>query len=150
MIPPTNVIPDNSVGKENEREQHELPQSPSSSISQQESKLQRLKRVALLQDQEPSQQERRQLLPADEQRRAAAGGPAPGGQHQRGSPDRLQPDRLRPPLPHLRPRLLAHPGRPRPAAARPPTAHSFLEHIFKKPTFCDVCNHMIVGECHHL
>ncbi|MBN3318328.1 STAC protein, partial [Atractosteus spatula] len=25
------------------------------------------------------------------------------------------------------------------------TVHSFLEHIFKKPTFCDVCNHMIVG-----
>uniref|UniRef100_A0A8C9QVP5 SH3 and cysteine rich domain n=1 Tax=Scleropages formosus TaxID=113540 RepID=A0A8C9QVP5_SCLFO len=30
---------------------------------------------------------------------------------------------------------------------RPPegAAHSFLEHIFKKPTFCDICNHMIVG-----
>ncbi|RXM27561.1 SH3 and cysteine-rich domain-containing protein [Acipenser ruthenus] len=24
-------------------------------------------------------------------------------------------------------------------------AHSFMEHVFKKPTFCDVCNHMIVG-----
>nr|XP_055177689.1 SH3 and cysteine-rich domain-containing protein isoform X1 [Nyctereutes procyonoides] len=24
-------------------------------------------------------------------------------------------------------------------------AHTFQEHIFKKPTFCDVCNHMIVG-----
>ncbi|MGH0132339.1 UNVERIFIED_CONTAM: hypothetical protein FKN15_031962 [Acipenser sinensis] len=24
-------------------------------------------------------------------------------------------------------------------------AHSFIEHIFKKPTFCDLCNHMIVG-----
>nr|XP_021522272.1 SH3 and cysteine-rich domain-containing protein [Aotus nancymaae] len=23
--------------------------------------------------------------------------------------------------------------------------HAFQEHIFKKPTFCDVCNHMIVG-----
>lgn len=23
--------------------------------------------------------------------------------------------------------------------------HCFMEHIFKKPTFCDVCNHMIVG-----
>ncbi|KAG5856122.1 hypothetical protein ANANG_G00004670 [Anguilla anguilla] len=44
MIPPANVIPDNSVGKENDRDQHVLPQSPSSSISQQESKLQKLKR----------------------------------------------------------------------------------------------------------
>lgn len=25
-------------------------------------------------------------------------------------------------------------------------AHTFQEHIFKKPTFCDVCNHMIVGK----
>ncbi|KAE8597177.1 hypothetical protein XENTR_v10016379 [Xenopus tropicalis] len=24
-------------------------------------------------------------------------------------------------------------------------SHAFQEHIFKKPTFCDVCNHMIVG-----
>ncbi|XP_072859922.1 SH3 and cysteine-rich domain-containing protein isoform X3 [Pogona vitticeps] len=24
-------------------------------------------------------------------------------------------------------------------------AHIFQEHIFKKPTFCDICNHMIVG-----
>lgn len=24
--------------------------------------------------------------------------------------------------------------------------HAFQEHVFKKPTFCDVCNHMIVGK----
>ncbi|KAK1793048.1 hypothetical protein P4O66_011394 [Electrophorus voltai] len=32
-------------------------------------------------------------------------------------------------------------------APRPtdPTAHTFLEHTFKKPHFCDVCNHMIVA-----
>lgn len=24
--------------------------------------------------------------------------------------------------------------------------HIFQEHIFKKPTFCDICNHMIVGK----
>uniref|UniRef100_A0A665UWB4 SH3 and cysteine rich domain n=1 Tax=Echeneis naucrates TaxID=173247 RepID=A0A665UWB4_ECHNA len=27
--------------------------------------------------------------------------------------------------------------------------HCFMEHIFKKPTFCDVCNHMIVGTVMH-
>uniref|UniRef100_A0A8C5GWY7 SH3 and cysteine rich domain n=1 Tax=Gouania willdenowi TaxID=441366 RepID=A0A8C5GWY7_GOUWI len=26
------------------------------------------------------------------------------------------------------------------------TGHCFMEHIFKKPTFCDVCNHMIVAK----
>uniref|UniRef100_A0A8C4NH65 SH3 and cysteine rich domain n=1 Tax=Eptatretus burgeri TaxID=7764 RepID=A0A8C4NH65_EPTBU len=30
--------------------------------------------------------------------------------------------------------------------ARPHCQHSFQEHNFKKPTFCDVCNHMIVGD----
>uniref|UniRef100_UPI00358E8EEA SH3 and cysteine-rich domain-containing protein 3-like isoform X2 n=1 Tax=Myxine glutinosa TaxID=7769 RepID=UPI00358E8EEA len=29
---------------------------------------------------------------------------------------------------------------------RPQSQHSFQEHNFKKPTFCDVCNHMIVGD----
>uniref|UniRef100_A0A3Q3WVL7 Uncharacterized protein n=1 Tax=Mola mola TaxID=94237 RepID=A0A3Q3WVL7_MOLML len=27
--------------------------------------------------------------------------------------------------------------------------HCFMEHIFKKPTFCDVCNHMIVNTAKH-
>lgn len=27
--------------------------------------------------------------------------------------------------------------------------HAFQEHVFKKPTFCDVCNHMIVGKSPH-
>lgn len=27
-------------------------------------------------------------------------------------------------------------------------AHVFQEHIFKKPTFCDICNHMIVGKAY--
>ncbi|CAM9533035.1 unnamed protein product [Lampetra fluviatilis] len=41
------------------------------------------------------------------------------------------------------------------AAAHPPPSplrlfpgerqHDFQEHVFKKPTFCDICNHMIVG-----
>lgn len=33
-------------------------------------------------------------------------------------------------------------------APRPPdpTAHTFLEHTFKKPHFCDICHHMIVGK----
>uniref|UniRef100_A0A673KY28 SH3 and cysteine rich domain n=1 Tax=Sinocyclocheilus rhinocerous TaxID=307959 RepID=A0A673KY28_9TELE len=52
-----------------------------------------------------------------------------------------------PPLPTIIPGNLpitiCSPSRaPRPAD---PNAHTFLEHIFKKPHFCDVCNHMIVG-----
>uniref|UniRef100_A0A4W6F3N2 SH3 and cysteine rich domain n=1 Tax=Lates calcarifer TaxID=8187 RepID=A0A4W6F3N2_LATCA len=44
------------------------------------------------------------------------------------------------------------PTSPSPRCPRPSRAplhrrhgHCFMEHIFKKPTFCDVCNHMIVA-----
>ncbi|XP_068940546.1 SH3 and cysteine-rich domain-containing protein [Petaurus breviceps papuanus] len=43
------------------------------------------------------------------------------------------------------PRLGATPTRGR---LQPPAhsgAHAFQEHVFKKPTFCDACSHMIVG-----
>lgn len=53
-----------------------------------------------------------------------------------------------PPLPTIIPGNLpitiCSPSRaPRPAE---PNAHTFQEHIFKKPHFCDLCNHMIVGK----
>uniref|UniRef100_A0A3B4A903 Uncharacterized protein n=1 Tax=Periophthalmus magnuspinnatus TaxID=409849 RepID=A0A3B4A903_9GOBI len=40
----------------------------------------------------------------------------------------------------------------RPQARNPlhdSAGHCFMEHIFKKPTFCDVCNHMIVNTAKH-
>ncbi|KAI5102747.1 SH3 and cysteine-rich domain-containing protein isoform X2, partial [Silurus meridionalis] len=48
-----------------------------------------------------------------------------------------------PTMPSGLPLTICSPSR----APRPPdpTAHTFLEHTFKKPHFCDVCNHMIVG-----
>lgn len=39
MIPPANIMQDERLGKENEREQHETPQSPAPSASQQETKV---------------------------------------------------------------------------------------------------------------
>lgn len=49
-----------------------------------------------------------------------------------------------PTMPSGLPLTICSPSR----APRPPdpTAHTFLEHTFKKPHFCDVCNHMIVGK----
>lgn len=38
MIPPANIMQDESLGK-NERDQHETPQSPAPSASQQETKV---------------------------------------------------------------------------------------------------------------
>ncbi|XP_032817842.1 SH3 and cysteine-rich domain-containing protein 3-like [Petromyzon marinus] len=37
------------------------------------------------------------------------------------------------------------PTYPRGQPGRADRTHTFQEHSFKKPTFCDVCNHMIVG-----
>ncbi|XP_064157227.1 SH3 and cysteine-rich domain-containing protein [Anguilla rostrata] len=146
MIPPANVIPDNSVGKENDRDQHVLPQSPSSSISQQESKLQKLKRSLSFKTkslrsksadnffQRANSDVRLQvdLLPqvsvsvghlSASDLPGAAPAPVPGSAPSLCSPVRTGPAQ-------------------NDAAS---AAHSFLEHVFKKPTFCDVCNHMIVG-----
>lgn len=39
MIPPANMIQDESGGKEDEREQNETPKSPTANASQQESKV---------------------------------------------------------------------------------------------------------------
>uniref|UniRef100_A0A3B3QEH4 SH3 and cysteine-rich domain-containing protein 2 n=1 Tax=Paramormyrops kingsleyae TaxID=1676925 RepID=A0A3B3QEH4_9TELE len=32
-----------------------------------------------------------------------------------------------------------------PDPARPPLVHCFLEHVFRRPTYCQLCNNMIVG-----
>lgn len=63
---------------------------------------------------------------------------------------RLQGDAPAESSPHASPRpapgsLTSTPTRagPHPGSSK---AHAFQEHIFKKPTFCDVCNHMIVGK----
>ncbi|TNN23186.1 hypothetical protein EYF80_066696 [Liparis tanakae] len=39
MIPPANMIQDESGGKEDERDRHETPNSPSANASQQETKV---------------------------------------------------------------------------------------------------------------
>ncbi|CAL8300788.1 unnamed protein product [Boreogadus saida] len=55
---------------------------------------------------------------------------------------------------HIPPVPPAIPSAPPPSSRSPSSrspytldaaGHCFMEHIFKKPTFCDVCNHMIVG-----
>ncbi|XP_023690454.2 SH3 and cysteine-rich domain-containing protein [Paramormyrops kingsleyae] len=116
MIPPADAIQDDSTGKEQEREK--LPQSPTSSINQQESKLQRFKRSLSFKTKSLRSKSADNFF-------------------QRASGDiRLQVEPL--------PVSVCSPGRA-PLQAAAAASHSFLEHIFKKPIFCDVCNHMIVG-----
>ncbi|XP_073682667.1 SH3 and cysteine-rich domain-containing protein-like [Garra rufa] len=155
MIPPANMIQEDTMGKENERELRE-PQSPTS-ISQQESKLQRLKRSLSFKTkslrsksadnffQRPIEDVKFQTeLLSDVS--SSTGHLSTIGVSVSASPAMSIPPPPPPPLPTVIPGNLpitiCSPSRaPRPAD---PNAHTFLEHIFKKPHFCDVCNHMIV------
>ncbi|XP_016377683.1 SH3 and cysteine-rich domain-containing protein-like [Sinocyclocheilus rhinocerous] len=155
MIPPANMIQEDTMGKENERD-HREPQSPTS-ISQQESKLQRLKRSLSFKTkslrsksadnffQRPIEDVKFQTeLLSDVS--SSTGHLSIIGVSVSASPAMSLPPPP-PPLPTIIPGNLpitiCSPSRaPRPAD---PNAHTFLEHIFKKPHFCDVCNHMIVA-----
>ncbi|XP_061852641.1 SH3 and cysteine-rich domain-containing protein [Colius striatus] len=129
MIPPSSTaeVSVDSVEKENEVEQ---PPSPASTTSQ-ESKLQKLKRSLSFKTkslrsksadnffQRTNSDVKLQvdLMPEV----STSTGQLPSSESQTSSPTRAQQ------LPENN------------------KAHIFQEHIFKKPTFCDVCNHMIVG-----
>ncbi|NXC58559.1 STAC protein, partial [Aleadryas rufinucha] len=130
MIPPssTTEVSVDSVEKENEVESTEQPPSPASTASQ-ESKLQKLKRSLSFKTkglrsksadnffQRTNSDVKLQvdLMPEV----STSTGQLPNSETQASSPTRAQ-------LPENK-------------------THIFQEHIFKKPTFCDVCNHMIVG-----
>ncbi|NWT89886.1 STAC protein, partial [Lanius ludovicianus] len=132
MIPPssTTEVSVDSVEKENEVENTEQPPSPASTTSQ-ESKLQKLKRSLSFKTkglrsksadnffQRTNSDVKLQvdLMPEV----STSTGQLPNSETQVSSPTRAQQ------LPENN------------------KTHIFQEHIFKKPTFCDVCNHMIVG-----
>ncbi|NXC92702.1 STAC protein, partial [Certhia brachydactyla] len=132
MIPPssTTEVSLDSVEKENEVESTEQPSSPASTTSQ-ESKLQKLKRSLSFKTkslrsksadnffQRTNSDVKLQvdLMPEV----STSTGQLPNSESQASSPTRAQQ------LPENN------------------KTHIFQEHIFKKPTFCDVCNHMIVG-----
>ncbi|NXB42960.1 STAC protein, partial [Leucopsar rothschildi] len=131
MIPPSSKteVSVESVEKENEVESTEQPPSPASTTSQ-ESKLQKLKRSFSFKTkslrsksadnffQRTNSDVKLQvdLMPEV----STSTGQLPNSESQASSPTRAQQ------LPENK-------------------THIFQEHIFKKPTFCDVCNHMIVG-----
>ncbi|KAL7861515.1 hypothetical protein SRHO_G00129560 [Serrasalmus rhombeus] len=159
MIPPANMTgSDDCVGcKENEGDATDLPQSPSS-VSQQESKLQKLKRSLSFKTkslrsksadnffQRPSIDAKFQTDLLSEVS-SSTGHLSTIGVSVSASPCVAPlappPPPLPPVVPSGMPLTICSPSR----APRPPdpTAHTFLEHMFKKPHFCDVCNHMIVG-----
>uniref|UniRef100_A0A8C5U798 SH3 and cysteine rich domain n=1 Tax=Malurus cyaneus samueli TaxID=2593467 RepID=A0A8C5U798_9PASS len=132
MIPPssTTEVSVDSVEKENEVESTEQPPSPASTTSQ-ESKLQKLKRSLSFKTkslrsksadnffQRTNSDVKLQvdLMPEV----STSTGQLPNSESQASSPTRAQ------------------------QPSENNKTHIFQEHIFKKPTFCDVCNHMIVA-----
>ncbi|NXY28543.1 STAC protein, partial [Pomatorhinus ruficollis] len=132
MIPPssTTEVSVDSVEKENEVESTEQPPSPASTTSQ-ESKLQKLKRSLSFKTKSLRSKSADNFF-------------------QRTNSDvKLQVD-LMPEVSTSTgqlPNSESHAVSPTRAQQLPENSktHIFQEHIFKKPTFCDVCNHMIVG-----
>uniref|UniRef100_A0A8B9PFD1 SH3 and cysteine rich domain n=1 Tax=Apteryx owenii TaxID=8824 RepID=A0A8B9PFD1_APTOW len=132
MIPPSSAteVSVESVEKEHEVESTEQPPSPASTTSQ-ESKLQKLKRSLSFKTkslrsksadnffQRTNSDVKLQvdLMPEV----STSTGQLPSSESQASSPTKAQQ------LPENN------------------KAHIFQEHIFKKPTFCDACNHMIVA-----
>ncbi|XP_073668584.1 SH3 and cysteine-rich domain-containing protein [Paramisgurnus dabryanus] len=151
MIPPANMIQEDPMGKENAQEERE-PQSPTS-ISKQESKLQRLKRSLSFKTksfrsksadnffQRPIEDGKfKSELLSDIS--SSTGHLSTIGVSVSIPAISLPPPPLPSVIPGNLPITICSPSRaPR---QTDPNAHTFLEHIFKKPHFCDICNHMIV------
>uniref|UniRef100_A0A8C8UKG0 SH3 and cysteine-rich domain-containing protein n=1 Tax=Peromyscus maniculatus bairdii TaxID=230844 RepID=A0A8C8UKG0_PERMB len=135
MIPPSGAREDSRDGLTGEATGTEQPPSPASTSSL-ESKLQKLKRSLSFKTKSLRSKSADDFFPrtnSDVKLQAdllakASPGPSPGP-----SPIPI------PGSPASMPtRAGLHPGSSN-------KAHTFQEHVFKKPTFCDVCNHMIVG-----
>ncbi|XP_077159327.1 SH3 and cysteine-rich domain-containing protein [Paroedura picta] len=130
MIPPSNAVEAPAEEKQPGPEKPEQPPSPASTTSQ-ESKLQKLKRSLSFKTKSLRSKSADNFF-------------------QRTNSDmKLQVDLLS----EISPRTGHLPASE--SQASTPTkilnpqesnkAHVFQEHVFKKPTFCDICNHMIVG-----
>ncbi|XP_048367378.1 SH3 and cysteine-rich domain-containing protein isoform X1 [Sphaerodactylus townsendi] len=129
MIPPSDAVEAN-VGKVNDMEQPEQPPSPASTASQ-ESKLQKLKRSLSFKTKSlrsKSADNFFQRTNSDMKLQvdllseiSARTGHLPASESQSSTPTKIRNQQ------------------------ESNKTHVFQEHIFKKPTFCDICNHMIVG-----
>lgn len=144
MIPPANMLQEESGGKEDDREQDETPKSPTTTASQQETKLQRLKRSLSFKTKSIRSKS------ADNFFRTSTDNKTELLSDVSSSTGHLCNIGMAPPaIPSAPPAIpSAPPPTSRPQARNPlhdSAGHCFMEHIFKKPTFCDVCNHMIVG-----
>lgn len=150
MIPPVNMIQDESGGKEDERDQNETPKSPTATSSQQESKLQRLKRSLSFKTKSIRSKSADNFFRSSNDNKTELLSDVSSSTGHLCSIGMAPPHNANLPIPPVPPAIPSAPPPTSRSQARNPlqvdsAGHCFMEHIFKKPTFCDVCNHMIVG-----
>nr|XP_057945896.1 SH3 and cysteine-rich domain-containing protein isoform X2 [Doryrhamphus excisus] len=159
MIPPANTqTQDESGGKEEERDQNETPKSPTNTANQEtktvrpehpKRKLQKLKRSLSFKTKSIRSKSADNFFRSsgDNKTELLSDVSSSTGHLYIGM---APPHTTSLPIPPVPPAIPCAPPPTSRSQTRNPlqvdsAGHCFMEHIFKKPTFCDVCNHMIVG-----
>nr|XP_043904159.1 SH3 and cysteine-rich domain-containing protein isoform X1 [Solea senegalensis]XP_043904160.1 SH3 and cysteine-rich domain-containing protein isoform X1 [Solea senegalensis] len=163
MIPPANMIQDESGGKEDEQDQDqdETPKSPTANASQQETKnsvrpehhkrkLQRLKRSLSFKTKSIRSKSADNFFRTGGDNKTELLSDVSSSTGHLCNIGMAPPHAAHLPIPPVPPAIPCAPPPTSRSQSRNPlqvdsAGHCFMEHIFKKPTFCDVCNHMIVG-----
>ncbi|KAM9777390.1 SH3 and cysteine-rich domain-containing protein [Neosynchiropus ocellatus] len=161
MIPPVGVVQDESGGKEEERDQDETPKSPTATANQPETKntvrpehhkrkLQRLKRSLSFKTKSIRSKSADNFFRSNNDTKTELLSDVSSSTGHLCNIGMAPPHTTSLPIPPVPPAIpSAPPPTSRPHSRNPmqvdSAGHCFMEHIFKKPTFCDVCNHMIVG-----
>uniref|UniRef100_A0A3B3BUK2 SH3 and cysteine rich domain n=1 Tax=Oryzias melastigma TaxID=30732 RepID=A0A3B3BUK2_ORYME len=159
MIPPANAIQDDSGG--NEEDQDETPKSPTTSNSQKETKntvrpehqkrkLQRLKRSLSFKTKSIRSKSADNFFRNSSENKTELLSDVSSSTGHLCNIGMAPPHTTNLPIPPVPPAIPCAPPPTSRSQSRNPlqvdsAGHCFMEHIFKKPTFCDVCNHMIVG-----
>ncbi|XP_041810179.1 SH3 and cysteine-rich domain-containing protein isoform X2 [Chelmon rostratus] len=150
MIPPANMIQDESGGKQDERDHNETPKSPTANASQQETKLQRLKRSLSFKTKSIRSKSADNFFRTSSDNKTELLSDVSSSTGHLCNIGMAPPHTTNLPIPPVPPAIPSAPPPTSRSQSRNPlqvdsAGHCFMEHIFKKPTFCDVCNHMIVG-----
>ncbi|XP_045919344.1 SH3 and cysteine-rich domain-containing protein isoform X2 [Micropterus dolomieu] len=150
MIPPANMIQDESGGKEDEQDPNGTPKSPTANASQQETKLQRLKRSLSFKTKSVRSKSADNFFRTSSDNKTELLSDVSSSTGHLCNIGMAPPHTTNLPIPPVPPAIPSAPPPTSRSQSRNPlqvdsAGHCFMEHIFKKPTFCDVCNHMIVG-----
>ncbi|KAK0153356.1 SH3 and cysteine-rich domain-containing protein [Merluccius polli] len=162
MIPPENMAQDDDSGEREKEKPEEVPPSPAISVTQQETKntvrpehqkrkLQRLKRSLSFKTKSIRSKSADNFFRSGGDNKAELLSDVSSSTGHLSTVGIVPPHNTHHTIPPVPPAIpCAPPPSSRSPSSRSPyqldaAGHCFMEHIFKKPTFCDVCNHMIVG-----